>query len=449
MANRVTVIGGGLSGLAASYFLTRAGHAVTLVEPEQGLGGILETRIVDGCRIEAGADSYLAAKTALRELITELGLAGDIIGSNDHQRRTYIFRDGRLMAMPEGLAMVAPSDMATLAASPLISPRGRLRAAQEMLRSRPPAPLADRSVGDFVRDHWGEEFVSYLAEPLMTGVFGGDVETLSVMQVLPRLADLETRYGSVSRGLIAEPAPQRGGALFETLKGGWSQLIDALSAQLSNITRIQAPARRVERKATGWTVSGEDFSLTADHVIVATRTWQAAPLVEGLDPELARLLGQVPHSSAATVGLIFEKDGFPELPAGFGFLVPRRERKSILAATFVDRKFDHRAAPDRVVIRAFVGGDAWCAAPDAELLAAVRQDLARILQLDLAPVAHSIGRWPQSMPQYVVGHGDWVRRVSDRVAQWPGLSLIGNAYDGVGMPDCVRLARHAASRVAP
>jgi oxygen-dependent protoporphyrinogen oxidase len=438
------VIGGGLSGLSAAFYLLRKGDAVTLVEPETRLGGILETRTIDGCLIEAGADSYLAAKTALRELVATLGLEADIIGSNDHQRRTYILRDGRLMAMPEALALMAPADMAALAVSPLISPRGRLRAAQELLRARPGAPLPDRSIAEFVRDHWGDEFVDYLAEPLMTGVFGGDVENLSARQVLPRLVDLETRYGSVSRGLVAEPTPPRAGSMFEALKGGWSQLIGALTSAIASADRVRSAATRLERLPGGWRVHAGHHVLAADRVIVATRSWQAATLFEAMDPELAALLLAVPHSSAATVGLTFGKERFPDLPPGFGFLVPRRERKSILAATFVDRKFNYRAAPDRVVIRAFLGGEEWCAAPDAELLTAVRQDLQRIAGVDSAPIAHCIGRWPRSMPQYAVGHGDWLVRVRARLEHWPGLSLIGNAFDGIGMPDCVRLARSAA-----
>ncbi|MCX6594185.1 MAG: protoporphyrinogen oxidase [Acidobacteria bacterium] len=450
MAKHVLVVGGGLSGLSAAYQLEQDGAQVTLIEREARFGGLLETRVVDGCVIEAGPDSFLAAKPAAMELITELGLAGEVIPSNDHVRRTFLWKGDRLIPMPDGLVMMAPSNMAALATTPLLSLTAKARAAQELLRQPPPAPLPDRSIGAFVRDHWGDEIVDYLAEPLLTGVFGGDVDRLSMQQVLPRFVDLETRYGSVTRGLMAEPRPPEAGSLFRSLKGGLETLAVALDGRIK-ARRVQATAQRVEKTSPGFRVhltrpDGATGSLVGDAVVIGLRTWQAAPLLEPLDAALAALLGQIEYSSAVTVGLTWPLDGFPHPLDGFGFLVPQVERRHLVACTWVGTKFAHRAAPGKAVIRAFLGGDRWCQATGEEILAAVREDLAVIMGITAEPVGVSIARWPRSMPQYYIGHQQWLETLRQREAQHPGLVLTGNYLEGIGIPDCIRMGRSAAKR---
>ena len=449
--DHVLVVGGGLSGLSAAYQLEKDGARVTLVEREARLGGLLETRLVDDCRIEAGPDSFLAAKPAALELINELGLADEVISSNDHARRTFLWKGDRLIPMPEGLVMMAPSDMAALATTPLLSLGGKARAAQELLRQPPPAPLPDRSIGAFVRDHWGEEIVNYLAEPLLTGVFGGDVDRLSIQQVLPRFVDLETRYGSVTRGLMAEPRPPEAGSLFRSLKGGLETLVAALDRHIA-ARRVRGTAQRVERTSSGWRVlltdaEGSGQWLEADGVVLGLRTWQAAPLLDGLDMELATLLRAMDYSSAVTVGFTWPLEGFPHPLNGFGFLVPQVERRHLVACTWVGTKFSHRAGPGKALVRAFLGGDRWCAASDDEIVAAVREDLALIMGVTAPPVGISIARWPRSMPQYYVGHQQWLEAVRQREAQHPGLVLAGNYMEGIGIPDCIRMGRSAAQKL--
>jgi oxygen-dependent protoporphyrinogen oxidase len=447
----VLVVGGGLSGLSAAYQLENDGAQVTLVEREARLGGLLETRLVDDCLIEAGPDSFLAAKPAALELITELGLADQVISSNDHARRTYLWKGDRLIPMPEGLVMMAPSDMAALATTPLLSLAAKARAAQELLRQPPPEPLPDRSIGAFVRDHWGEEIVNYLAEPLLTGVFGGDVDRLSIQQVLPRFVDLEARYGSVTRGLMAEPRAPEAGSLFRSLKGGLETLVTALNGRLA-ARRVQATAQQVEQTATGWRVQvlppdGPAEWLDANAVVLGLRTWQAAPLVETLDADLAALLKQIDYSSAVTVGFTWPLEGFPHPLNGFGFLVPQVERRHLVACTWVGTKFSHRAGSGKALVRAFLGGDRWCAASDQEIVAAVREDLAAIMGVTDPPVGVSIARWPRSMPQYYVGHQQWLAALRQQEARHPGLVLTGNYLEGIGIPDCIRMGRGAAKRV--
>lgn len=439
----VLVIGGGISGLTAAYYLRRSGLDVTLIEKEPRVGGLLETRIVDGCRIEAGPDSFLAAKPAALELIRDLGLESEVIASNDHQRRTYILRGGSLLPMPEGLVLMAPTDLAALASSELISVEGRARAAQEIHRQPPAEPPPDRSIGEFTRDHYGQEFVDYLAEPLLTGVFGGDVDSLSLRGVLPRFADLEARYGSVTRGLAAERA-ENSGPLFRALRGGFQQLVDALDAALAGVRRIRGAATAIDGQRVR--VNGEWIS--GDHVIVAVRAWEAAALFVESAPQLAELLAQIPYSSAVTVGFTYASADFPHPLDGFGFLVPRVERRHIVACTWVNRKFEHRAPADRVLLRAFLGGKHWAsAASDAGITAAVEEDLARIMGLSQPPRGVSIARWPRSMPQYEVGHGERVRAICREASRLDGVQLAGNYFDGIGIPDAIRRARAVCNAV--
>ncbi len=440
----VIVVGGGISGLSAAYFLDRAGCRVTLVERDARLGGLLRTDRIDDCAIEAGPDSFLAAKPAALELIRELGIEGEVIPSNDSQRRTYIWRGGRLIPMPAGMVMMVPTDMAALSASSLISPRGRLEAAREALRSKPTEPLPERSVADFVRDHYGQEFVDYLAEPLLTGVYGGSAGKLSVNAVLPRFVDLEMKYGSVTRGIIEE-RKQSNEPLFLSLRHGMQQLIDALLGRLHHIDRVQGEAEKV---ADGWRVSVSGRWLSADAVILAVRSWQAAPLIADIDPELSAQLESIEHSSAVTVGFTYDAGTFPHPRDGFGFLVPAIERRSIVACTWVDRKFEHRAPRDRVILRSFLSGDGWASdASDEEITSAVQDDLGHCMGVEQRPRGMSISRWPRSMPQYALGHGAKVEQIRTRVNSRAGLYLAGNAYDGVGIPDCIRIAKDIASNV--
>lgn len=440
---RAVVIGGGISGLTAAYYLRRAGFDVVLIEKEARLGGLLETRVADECRIEAGPDSFLAAKPAAMELIRDLGLANEVIASNDAQRRTYILRHGRLLPMPEGLVLMAPANLEALSASELISPEGRVRAAEEIHRTPPLSPLPDRSIAAFTRDHYGQEFVDYLAEPLLTGVFGGDADALSLRDVLPRFAELEARYGSVTRGLMAERS-ENAGPLFRALRGGFQQLVDALEAALDGMARIRGAAEAIDGRRVF--VNGDWIS--GDHLVVAVRAWQAAALFRESAPQLADRLAQIPYSSAVTAGFTYPSEGFPHPLDGFGFLVPKVERRHIVACTWVNRKFAHRAAAGRVLLRAFLGGDRWASeATDSEIVAAVREDLARILGVSQPPRGVSIARWPKSMPQYEVGHRARIQAILAEAARLPGLHLAGNYFDGIGIPDAVRVAKAVCNAI--
>lgn len=427
----VVIIGGGISGLATAYYLGKAGVPSTIVEPRERLGGVIQTEQVEGCTIEAGPDSFLAVKPWAEDLIRDLGLGGEIIGSNDHLRKTYIRRGGEMIPLPDGLQMMAPTRVLPMITTPLLSWGSKVRMAAEWFRR--PSSLPDRSVADFVRDHYGDEALDYLAEPLLAGVYGGSPEELSAGSVLPRFVELEKKYGSLTKGTLAAMGNRPAGPIFRTLKGGLATLVEALS---KDVSWLRCAAESVEPGRAR--VNGQWVEARA--VVVACEAHQAARLLPTAEID-------IPYRSAITIALIYRRGDVARPPEGFGFLVPRKERRRLVACTFVGTKFSHRVPDDKLVMRCFLG-DASMAESDDTLITAARQELGEFIALDAEPVAKRIFRWPQSMAQYTVGHARRVEAIEARLTKLPSIHLAGNAYRGIGIPDCVRLAKEVAERIA-
>jgi oxygen-dependent protoporphyrinogen oxidase len=223
----VTIIGGGLSGLSTAWYLSKAGIPVTLVEPGP-LGGLIHTDHIDGFIVENGPDSWINQKPWARELAEDIGLGGELIGCNDALRGSLIWRNGKFFRMPEGMRLMVPAEMTALARSSLLSVPGRIRAARDLFY-RPKPDQEERSVAEFVRDHFGQEAVDYLAEPLLAGVYGGDAERLSASSVLPQFVEWERKYGSLIRGAQKERVKSTG-PVFGSLERGLGSLVDALVA---------------------------------------------------------------------------------------------------------------------------------------------------------------------------------------------------------------------------
>jgi oxygen-dependent protoporphyrinogen oxidase len=480
---RTAIIGGGIAGLAAAYELekaraARAGVEYTLYEAGERLGGVLNSEMVDGAVLERGPDSFLTEKPAAAELCRELGLGAELIPSNDVARKTYIVVNNRLVALPDGLMFLVPTKLIPTATTRLFGLKTKLRMGMELLHPPRPSGQADEAVATLVERHFGAEAVDRLADPLLSGIYGGDAAQLSARTVLPRLVEMESEYGSLTRGMLAAhrkmrakaiaqkngivrptnaggsvlPAAPRG--IFTTLRGGLQQLIDALVARLNPASvRLVLPVSGLEKVADGWMVTAGFSTEFYDAVIVASPAWAASVLLGKVDAELSEELGAIPYSSSITVNLIYDEKKLGTLPDGFGFLVPASEGRAMLACTFVHRKFLGRTPPQTAILRAFLGGmknEALLADSDEELVATVRRELAEILGegvvgLAIEPEHTQVSRWRRSMAQYAVGHQARIERISARVAVLPGLRLVGNAYDGIGIPDCIRLGRKAAT----
>ena len=446
---RVVVVGGGISGVSTAYYLAKSGVASTIVERRPRLGGVIQTESVEGCTIEAGPDSFLSAKPSAFELIGELGLAGDVIGSNDHRRVTYVRKNGRLVPLPDGLMLMIPTKIMPLIGTPLLGWGTKIKMGLEWFRRPGSGAAGDRSVAEFIEDHYGREAVDYLAEPLLAGVYGGDPNQLSVTSVLTRFVELEAKYGSLTRGVLharrKAAAQAKGQPLFRTLKGGLGQLVTAaLAATEPAPETVFGEAEALERTAAGWRVRVAGEWMEARNVVLACPAYDAGALLEGVDAELAALLEAIPYTSSITLSLGYRKAGFSHPLNGFGFLIPKRERRRLVACTWVGVKFSYRVPDDLVVLRCFLGGGDE---PDEALIALVRDELRDIMGVTETPLFTRLARWPRSMAQYTVGHRERVARIDARVGALTGVYLAGNAYTGIGVPDCVRMGKEAAGKI--
>ncbi len=457
---RIAIIGGGISGLSAAFSLEepRCSGAVeyVLYESSPQLGGVLRTEHIDNCIVEAGPDSFITEKPWAADLCRALGLGDQLIGSNDADRKTYILVRGRLIPMPDGLMFMVPTKILPTGFSPLFSWTTKLRMAQELFHP-PIGANGDESVASLVERHYGAEMVDRLADPLLSGVYGGEAASLSVRAVLPRFAEMERTHGSLGRAMLAarkkmpRPANKPAPPLFTSLKNGMQQLVETLVPRLNQASLItNAPVQSIQNEAGGWNVVTASKSDRFDAVILALPGLAAAKLLSICSPELSTELAAIGYSSSITVGLGYDRDVRRSLPPGFGFLVPRSEGKRLLAATFVHNKFPHRAPEDRALLRCFFAGSSaenvWQLSDDA-IIAIVRNELQQILGLRAAPPFARVYKWKSAMAQYGVGHLERLDRIERLRQQLPGLALAGNGYRGIGVPDCVRSGQDAAKQV--
>jgi len=409
---RIAIIGGGISGLAAAFTLEEHRRAGTidyaLYESSPRLGGVLRTEHIQGCVVEAGPDSFLTEKPWAADLCRAVGLGDQLIGSNDADRKTYILVRGRLIPMPDGLMFMVPTKILPTGFSPLFSWSTKLRMAQELFHP-PRTAEADESVASLVKRHYGAEMVDCLADPLLSGVYGGEAASLSVRAVLPRFAEMERAHGSLGRAMLAarrkipRSANQAAPPLFTSLKNGMQQLVASLIPRLNQPSLItNARVESIQHDTGGWSVSAGSKSGHFDAVILALPTYAAAQLLSIASPELSAELGAIVYSSSITVGLGYNRDVRQSLPPGFGFLVPRSEGKRLLAATFVHNKFPHRAPEDRAALRCFFAGSTaeniWQLSDDA-IIAIVRNELRQILGLRARPLFARVYKWKSAMAQ--------------------------------------------------
>ncbi len=462
----VLIVGGGISGLATAYYLQKQARAAglplryTVLESGPVPGGKIATERVDGFVIEGGPDSFLAQKPWAEELCRELGLAGELIGTNDAQRAVFILCRGRLVPLPRGINLIVPTRLKPLLRSPLLSWPGKLRMALEPLV---PARTdeADESIGSFVRRRFGREAMEVLAEPLMCGIHAGAPEELSLEATFARFRDMERKHGSLTRGMRRSTAqqmsaptrsPSESRSAFLSLRGGVGRLIDALvPALVDGRVETGVAVSSLERDAQGYRVStAAGGSYPADAVVLTTPAYVSARIVQDLAPSLADSLGRIRYVSSGTVSLAFRREEVQHPLNGFGFVVPRGERRRIFGCTWNSSKLAGRAPEGHVLLRAFVGGagrEEIVELPDQELVALVRAEFEQIMGLEAEPLLSRVYRWHHANPQYEVGHLQRVREMHSQAESVGGLYLTGSAFEGVGIPDCVRQAQTTASTI--
>jgi oxygen-dependent protoporphyrinogen oxidase len=459
--SRVVVIGGGITGLAAAHRLvhrlvhTLGSESVTLLESSARLGGKISTSHTDGFVLEGGPDCFLASKPAARELCEQLGLGAQIIGTNPALRRSFVKRGTALHPLPDGITGLVPSRIMPLITTGVLSLRGRARAAMEVFVPRMKGD-ADESVAAFVRRRFGAEAWSWLVEPLLSGIYAGDGEQLSVRATFPQLRETERRNGSILRPMLAArlsaaaPSAPRG---FITLSGGLQALVDALAQSLANAdVRLNARIASIAHDGGEYRVSFVDgTSIDASSIVFATPAHATAEMVDTLDPNMAAELRAIPFVSTATISVAFDRGAIARPLPGYGYVSPRANGGDIVACTWTSNKFPSRVPADSTLLRFFVGRagkEAGANMTDGALLSIVTAELRDVLGISAAPKFTRIARWPNALPQYVMGHTDRVTRIFERAAAHRGLFLAGASFRGVGIPDCISSAWSAADNAA-
>ncbi len=481
---KVIIIGGGAAGLGAAYKVRRAAAAgadvdCVVIEKDDRLGGKLATDILrdaEGCEyvVDGGSDAFVSGKPAIARIARMVGIADEMVPAREENKKTLIVKGRRLVEMPDGIMMFAPTKLVPLATTSLYSWSAKFRMALDWFLPRKSvwaegetAQDHDETLESFVVRRMGRESLDRLAEPLVGGVHASDPGEMSLAATFPNFLEMEQQFGSVIRGFLNErkkreemrrkypPKPgAKPWAFFNTFHRGMQRLTDGMADAVGR-ERITTGVRvtSLERSGDRWRVSLSDGqALEADAVIVATEGWAAAELACGVDAEVAGLLASIPYSSSATVPMAFRAEDCPSDLKWFGILSPMVEKRPLLAVTLSSSKWPDRAPEGRVLLRGFVGGPRnqhLLEKSDAELIETVRAQIVDLLKMDpdAQPVFASVYRWNRGMPQYTLGHLDRVDEIEHRSTRIPGFAVAGGAYRGVGVPNCIESGERAVTKV--
>jgi oxygen-dependent protoporphyrinogen oxidase len=460
---RIAIVGAGISGLCTAHSLVRelsaAGRSVEIIlfEAEKVPGGKMRTIREDGFLMEWGPNGFLTNKPHSLALVKELGAEDRLARSSDLARKRFIFSGGVLHRLPE-----TPQ---AFFRSRLLSLRGRIRIVGELFAPGPPEGV-DESLGDFARRRLGPEALEKLIDPMVTGIYAGDPDRMSLASCFPLIHDLERKYGGLVKGMIAlqrerkkagekrEMSAGPGGVLM-SFDHGVQTLTDLLADRLSDGLHLGVKVNRVTRREGKFLLSLEDCGrqgeIDTDIAVLATPAYTAAGLLEGLDPSLRESLATIPYSPISVVALGYDKAALGDPLDGFGFLIPRGERRKILGALWDSSVFPNRAPEGKALIRAMVGGvrgPELATLPPEEMFRLVRSELSATMGVTAEPVLSRSFFHERGIPQYLVGHGKVLERIEERLAAHPGIYLNSNAYRGIALNDCVLQSRLTALRIA-
>lgn len=447
----VVVVGGGITGLAAAHRLTSAGADTVLLEATDRLGGMIRTHIEDGFVIEDGPDSFVADKGHVLNLASDLGVADDVVSSQADTAGSYIYSRGRLHRLPEGLFLMAPSRLGPIMRSSLLSPRGRLRLLGDLVMPRRRGG-GDESLASFVTRRLGEEVLERIAQPLVAGIHAAEPETMSLAASFPRFLAMERDHRSLiiaaKRIARRSDSPSQVG-YFASFGAGMETLAVAASVAIAGRAdvRYRASVTSLAQQQGGYRLTLSDGTgLAARAVILAVPGAQAARLLATIVPDAAGAIGGIRQVSSAVVTLAFPANELPPLP-GHGFLVPGAEKRRITGVTFSSRKWAGRAAPNRVILRVFIGGSngqELATAPPDRQVSVARAELAELVGISASPELSRTVSWEGGFHQYTLGHLDRVAAAETALTAHRGLHLAGAAFHGIGLNECVMSGRRAA-----
>ncbi len=492
---RIAVIGGGITGLAAAHRLHELLPQAELALFESGprVGGVLDTAHLAGFLVERSADNFLTRLPQAVALCRRVGLANELLSTDESRRRAFVVKNGKLIPIPDGFFLMSPRKLLPLLASPILSLPGRIRLLAEPFIPRGPASTKlnpeprtpnprDESVASFARRRLGRETFERLVQPLVAGIYTADPEKLSMAATMPEFLAQERDHGGLLRarrrlGRLSDQSTNNASgarySLFAAPKDGIASLVQALVARMTlSAIHLNAPIESVSQMSDGrWQLDFgfriSDFGLAHgssnlqsafrnpqsvfDALILAVPAHAAAELLNRQDHSLATELSAIEYAGCAVVSLAFQRKQIGHSLDGFGFVVPQVEHRCIIAASFASQKFPGRAPAGAALIRVFIGGalqPELLELPDDDLRQLAIDELRDFLHITGEPLLADIARWPRSMPQYHVGHVDHIARIEELAARHPTLALAGNAYHGVGIPQCIASAESAAERLA-
>lgn len=462
---RVAVVGGGISGLAAAHRLTELNPQteVILLEASSRLGGVLKTVSKEGFLVEQSADNFITNLPGGIKLCQRVGLAEEMLNTRDEFRRAFIIHKKKLQIIPEGFLIMAPSKVMPIIKTPILSTRGKLRMLWEYFVPKK-KEAGDESLQSFSLRRFGQETFDRLIQPLVGGIYTADPQKLSLQATLPRFLQMEQDYGSLVRGALKQAKARKqtdstsSGArysLFTTPQNGMSRLVNSVAAKLPQEgIMLNSPVETVSQiENNRWEihVAGDSpRTLEVDGVIIASRAYHAAKMLASVNDELVKKLNSIPYAGCAIVSLGFKREQIAHPLNGFGFVVPAVEKLSMLSASFSSIKYEGRAPDGSVLIRAFLGGAMQAelvAKEGEELLHIVKQELSQLLGITGEPMMHHVNRHVAAMPQYHLGHVELVDEIEQLLTTHPGLQLAGNAYRGVGVPQCIASGEQAAEQL--
>jgi len=469
---RIFVIGGGISGLATAHRLVEESQRrkvpvdLRLFESSDRLGGVIHTVHREGFLLEGGPDSFISEKPWGLELCRRIGIGPQLIGTSETHRRTFIVREGRLLPVPDGFYLMAPTKIWPVISTPIFSWPGKLRMAADLVlpRRKEANDGQDESLANFVRRRLGREALERMAQPLVGGIYTSDPEELSLRATMPRFLEMEKRHRSlilamlqqrkkISSNLNSQIAGPRYG-LFVSLGEGMNVLVQSLEKKLpagSVELKAEVVSLRLDPTQKLWVLRlGNGKEMEAEAVCLALPAYASANLLKGIDLGISKQLRMIRYASTATVNLAYRLEDIHQSIDGFGFVVPAIEGREMLACTFSHVKFTGRAPKELALLRVFMGGALHPKVfeyDDAELLRVIQRNLKELLGIVANPLLFRIERWPLSMAQYRVGHLDLVADLEARLQKFPTLQLAGNGFTGVGIPDCIHRGEECADRL--
>ncbi|HLO17208.1 MAG TPA: protoporphyrinogen oxidase [Anaerolineales bacterium] len=462
---RIVIVGGGIAGLSAAYYARKKipNAEIALLESSGRWGGKITTDRVafdDGqFIIEGGPDTFLATKPWAVALCKELGLGARLHETNPDKKNTYVLHRNRLLPLPDGLAMMIPTNIEAILKSRLVSWFSKARMGLDFLLPAK-AVNGDESLGTFVSRRLGREAYENLIEPLMSGIYAGDGDVLSLASTFPYLRDLELKYGSLARGALQMrkqmstngKSVQGSRSAFLTPTTGLAEIVDKVVEYLTSNgvdLRLNTKALQITNYKSLYQVFLETGETPeADFVILAAPAFAAGEMLTSLDSALASDLQSIPYASTATVSLAYRQSDLPGALDGYGYVIPRREGRRALACTWTSTKFPHRAPEGYALIRVFVGRAGqdipW---NESDLLQLAKAELNLTLGITAEPLLHRVFMWDKAMPQYNLGHPEILRRIDTALENHPGLALAGNGYRGIGIPDCIHSGEMAVEKI--